>query len=186
MPGDPQTQSTLPKISPKFSSPKRVADSLAEDSESISRRPLTYISQKKSWLKISHSPTSSHRYESQKLKWKHSTKEVEENIQTMMNRVAYLQHEESRLVSQIESTKQKATEILRVRKKHRQHVERLVGVKLTRERRIQKNKAQAASMRENLWSNVERSKSLSATDRISLAEDTRSQMEGLYDVIFWV
>jgi hypothetical protein len=104
----------------------------------------------------------------------------------MMNRVAYLQHEESRLVSQIESTKQKATDILRVRKKHRQHVERLVGVKLTRERRIQKNKAQAASMRENLWSNVERSKSLSATDRISLAEDTRSQMEGLYDVIFWV
>jgi hypothetical protein len=97
-----------------------------------------------------------------------------------------LQHEESRLVSQIESTKQKATEILRVRKTHRQHVERLVGVKLTRERRIQKNKAQAASMRENLRSNVERSKSLSATDRLSLAEDTRTKMEGLYDVIFWV
>jgi hypothetical protein len=37
-----------------------------------------------------------------------------------------------------------------------------------------------------LRSNVERSKSLSATDRLSLAEDTRSQMEGLYDVIFWV
>jgi hypothetical protein len=103
----------------------------------------------------------------------------------MMNRVAYLQHEESRLVSQIESTKLKATEILRVRKKHRQHVERLVGVRLTRERRIQKNKAHAASMRESLKSSVERSVSLNAIDRISLAEDTRSKMEGLGQVIFW-
>ena len=100
----------------------------------------------------------------------------------MMNRVNYLQHEESKLVSQIEATKQKAAEILRARKKHRQHVEIMVGAKLVRERHIQRNKVKAAAMRENLKSNVERSVSANAIDRLSLADDTRIKMEGMQEV----